>query len=152
VNDLPPQHQEPARIRLANARPKIADKITWKTPEGGELRFHIDIGFEWDGARPTGLGRPLEIWLKPSNRAGKHGTTLYLISEGIAEDLSLLLQHGHSIGALYRRFKPGSLHKAVLAEAWRIAYAEGGDVARLDDELFPCAAPPAAPPSPTEAA
>lgn len=141
MSDIPASDRGCARIQLPNARPTRGGKIVWHSPEGAEFRFHIDVGFEWAGARPTGLGRPLEIWLKPSNRTGKHGSTLHVLSEGIAEDLSLLLQHGHSIGGLYRRYKPGSLHRQVCAEAWRIAYAEGGDVARLDDELFDGAAP-----------
>lgn len=152
MNDVPTSDHGCARVQLPNSRPTRGGKFPWHSPERAEFRFHIDVGFEWDGARPSGLGRPLEIWLKPSNRTGRHGSTFDVISEGIAEDLSLLLQHGHSIGGLYRRFKPGSLHRQVCAEAWRIAYAEGGDVAKLDDELFPCASPPAAPPGPTEAA
>ncbi len=112
----------PARMKLPPRREHRTDRMTWRpVGEGGpEFRFHLSVGFWPEG--PGRLGAPLEIFLKSG---GQQGSMLDELSDDIGELLSLALQHGHTLDALRRRFKPGSLAHATCRRAREIAREEG---------------------------
>jgi hypothetical protein len=123
------------RRKLPNRRENRNGRLIWRTA-GGDLPFHVCIGFE-PLPRHFGkqLGRPLEIFLTPSRRAGRTGAAIHFCAGDIAETLSLLLQHGHSFASLRSRFKPGSLARVTVEFAWLFAHRQGSII--VADEPLP---------------
>lgn len=119
---------EPVRIRLPNHRPAIRAKVSLEIG-GVWFEFYADIGYmPRDAAEHA--GRPLETFLRPRG-AVKAGSILAHYADDGGEDLSLLLQYGHTPASLYRRYKPGSLNRGAIGALLVIAFQEG---LALDDE------------------
>lgn len=110
-------------------------KAVWHAPTGAEFHIHIDVRYRTAGVRANLLGIPLEIWLKPSKRAGREGTAFSSQCDDAGISLSLLLQHAHGLADLRARYKPGSLFRWAVEEAWRISVEFGADVPPLPDDL-----------------
>lgn len=111
------------------------DRMLWHDPRGADFHFDVSVRFREALDRVSLLGVPQEIWIKALKGAGRTGTALETHADDAGEVLSLLLQHGHAIADLQKRFKPGGLMRKTIERAWQIAVDEGADVPELPDEL-----------------
>lgn len=100
--------------------------MKWTAPGDHVFPFDCRVRYQWP--KPDELGLPLEIWLKPRKGPGRTGTALATQADGVGESLSLFLQLGYSLDALYERYKQGSLERAAVAVAWQAARDAGAKV------------------------
>lgn len=107
----PPRREKPPARRQG-----VTQRMTWHTPDGADLDFHVTVNFARGAFGAASIGGPIEIFLRPTTSSAREGAALHSFADDIGEQLSLLLQVGLSVGDLEKRFKPGGLSR--VAAGW----------------------------------
>ncbi|MBI3453568.1 MAG: hypothetical protein HY057_12235 [Rhodospirillales bacterium] len=126
-----------SRLHLPDRQEIRAIKTRWHAPSGGDLQFHLYIGYmpASSPAAAYDLGRPLSVKLTPSRRASRTGAPLMIFSDDIAQLLSENLEQGRTLGDLREIFNAESLALAVVEQTWVLSTVENADVPPLPNDL-----------------